>query len=196
MGWPDCGSPTPRAIRPSATGSSATDKATDAAVLHVQSLAAAEQYPMRAGAEPDKGEPDQIDDVAGPGADKDAGGRARRLDAGVADALIDDADRLVDREIFPQIRNWRNRVRPADDRRADPLSDPIAALEQSRFQPSMASLIVGGAALVVGVILLLVGINRLKVEHLVPRKTIHQVQEDASVAKQQLRSGHEHQRAA
>jgi hypothetical protein len=69
-------------------------------------------------------------------------------------------------------------------------------LEEARFQPTAAALIAGGAALLIGIILLLVGINRLKIENLVPNKTIHQIQEDASVAKQQLRSDHEHQRAA
>src|SRR4051812_26884629 len=76
------------------------------------------------------------------------------------------------------------------------LQAAVAALEQARFQPTAAAMIVGGAVLVIGIILLLVGINRLKAENLVPNKTIHQIQEDASVAKQQLRSGHEHQRAA
>ena len=76
------------------------------------------------------------------------------------------------------------------------LQAAVAALEEARFQPAAAALIVGGAALLIGVILLMIGINRMKVENLVPNKTIHQIQEDASVAKQQLRSGHEHQRAA
>jgi hypothetical protein len=76
------------------------------------------------------------------------------------------------------------------------LQAAVAALEQARFQPTAAALIVGGGVLVIGIILLLVGINRLKVGNLVPEKTIHQIQEDASVAKQQLRSGHERQRAA
>jgi uncharacterized membrane protein YqgA involved in biofilm formation len=76
------------------------------------------------------------------------------------------------------------------------LQAAVAALQQAQFKPTVAALIVGGAVLVIGIILLLVGIKRLKVENLVPNKTIHQIQEDAFVAKQQLRSGHEHQRAA
>ncbi|XSC44561.1 phage holin family protein [Bradyrhizobium sp. RDT10] len=76
------------------------------------------------------------------------------------------------------------------------LQAAVAALEQGGFQPTAAALIAGGAALLIGVIFLLVGINRLKVGNLVPNRTIHQIQEDASVAKQQLRPGHEHQRAA
>jgi hypothetical protein len=76
------------------------------------------------------------------------------------------------------------------------LQAAVAALQEARFEPIAAALIVGGAVLLIGIILLIVGINRLKVEKLVPNKTIHQIQEDVSVAKQQLRSNHEHQRAA
>jgi uncharacterized membrane protein YqgA involved in biofilm formation len=76
------------------------------------------------------------------------------------------------------------------------LQAAVTALEQAGFQPPVASLIVGGAVLLMGIVLLWVGVNRLKVKNLVPNKTLHQIQEDASVAKQQLRFGHEQQRAA
>jgi uncharacterized membrane protein len=76
------------------------------------------------------------------------------------------------------------------------LQAAVAALEQSQFQPFVAALIVGGVALVIGIVLLLVGINRLKVENLAPNRTIDQIQQDASVAKQQLRSSHEQQQRA
>jgi hypothetical protein len=75
------------------------------------------------------------------------------------------------------------------------LQAAVTAL-QVQFQPPLAALIVGGAVLVIGIVLLWVGVNRLKVKNLVPNKTLHQIQEDASVAKQQLRFGHEQQRAA
>ena len=75
------------------------------------------------------------------------------------------------------------------------LQAAVTAL-QAQFQPPLAALIVGGAVLVSGIVLLWVGVNRLKVKNLVPNKTLHQIQEDASVAKQQLRFGHEQQRAA
>jgi hypothetical protein len=75
------------------------------------------------------------------------------------------------------------------------LQAAVTAL-QAQFQPPLAALIVGGAVLVIGIVLLWVGVNRLKVKNLVPNKTLHQIQEDASVAKQQLRFGHEQQRAA
>ena len=76
------------------------------------------------------------------------------------------------------------------------LQAAVTALEQYQFQPIAAALIVAGAVLLIGIILLIIGITRLKVENLVPNKTIHQIQQDASAAKQQLRSGHEHHRAA
>jgi hypothetical protein len=72
----------------------------------------------------------------------------------------------------------------------------VVALEQAGFRPEAAALIVGGVALVIGIILLLVGVSRLKAENLVPQKTIHQLQEDASMAKRQVRTDDDHQRAA
>jgi hypothetical protein len=66
------------------------------------------------------------------------------------------------------------------------LEAAVAALERAGLAPPLAALVVGGVVLVVGVILLLVGINRLKAKNLVPRKTIQQLQEDASVAKRQM----------
>jgi hypothetical protein len=70
------------------------------------------------------------------------------------------------------------------------------ALQEAGFAPAMAALITGGSALLIGVILLLIGINRMKVENLVPNKTIHQLQEDALVAKQQVRAANDYHRAA
>ena len=49
-----------------------------------------------------------------------------------------------------------------------------------------APLIVGGAVFLIGIILLLIGISRLKADALMPNKTIHQIQRDVSVAKQQV----------
>ena len=59
-----------------------------------------------------------------------------------------------------------------------------------------APLIVGGVIFLIGIILLLVGMSRLKAHALVPSKTIHQIQRDVSVAKQQVRENYDHQRAA
>ena len=65
------------------------------------------------------------------------------------------------------------------------------------FAPYWSALIAGGAALLVGVVLMLIGISRLKAENLMPRKTIEQLQRDASAAKEQVRSSHDPtQRAA
>ncbi len=76
------------------------------------------------------------------------------------------------------------------------LEAAVAALERAGLAPPWAALIVGGVVLLVGLILLMVGINRLKAENLVPQKTINQLQEDASVAKRQVRQDDGYQRAA
>jgi hypothetical protein len=72
----------------------------------------------------------------------------------------------------------------------------VAALERAGFNSWQAALIAGGCAFIVGIILLLIGTSRLKVENLVPQKTIHQFQEDASVAKRQMRADNVNERAA
>lgn len=59
-----------------------------------------------------------------------------------------------------------------------------------------APLIVGGAVFLIGIILLLVGISRLRAEALVPHKTIQQIQSDVRVAKHQVRENYDQQRAA
>jgi Putative Actinobacterial Holin-X, holin superfamily III len=59
-----------------------------------------------------------------------------------------------------------------------------------------APLIVGGVIFVIGILLLLAGMSRLKAEALVPNKTIQQIQSDIRVAKQQVREGYDQQRAA
>src|SRR6185437_4905541 len=76
------------------------------------------------------------------------------------------------------------------------LGAAVAALERAGIAPPFSALIVGGVGLVIGLILLLVGASRFKMENLVPRKTINQLQEDASVAKQQVRPDNGYQRAA
>jgi hypothetical protein len=77
----------------------------------------------------------------------------------------------------------------------------VYGLEATGLAPYWSALIVGGAALLIGIVLMLVGLNRLKAKNLIPRKTIHQLQEDASLAKRQVsreeeRTGNEFQRAA
>ena len=59
-----------------------------------------------------------------------------------------------------------------------------------------APLIVGGVVFLIGIILLLVGMSRLRAEALMPNKTIHQIQNDVSVARRQMRETYDQQRAA
>jgi len=50
-----------------------------------------------------------------------------------------------------------------------------------------AALIIGGVALLLGIALAAIGVRRLRAETMIPSKTIHQLQQDASVAKEQVR---------
>lgn len=83
----------------------------------------------------------------------------------------------------------------------------VSALITSKIvDEPWAPLIVGGAVLVIGLILLLVGMSRLKAEALLPSRTIQQLQSDMRVAKQQatesqvrdrqVRDSYDQQRAA
>jgi len=77
------------------------------------------------------------------------------------------------------------------------LDAAVAALVDQGMEAHWSALIVGGAALLVGLILALVGSSRLKAKRLMPSRTIEQLQQDAAVAKHQMRSDHEQiQRAA
>jgi putative superfamily III holin-X len=62
--------------------------------------------------------------------------------------------------------------------------------------PSWSALILGGAVLIVGVILFLIGISRLSLEHITPHRTVHQLQQDAAVAKEKVSRPHDPRRAA
>jgi uncharacterized membrane protein YqjE len=68
--------------------------------------------------------------------------------------------------------------------------------ERYGMTSSLSALIVGGSVLVLGIILLLIGIGRLKFENIMPSKTVHQLQQDASVAKEKVSQSHEPSRAA
>jgi len=73
----------------------------------------------------------------------------------------------------------------------------VAALTENYGLASYwSSLIVGGATLIVGVVMASIGRSRLKTENIMPRRTVHQLQQDASVAKQQVRHNHDLRRAA
>lgn len=67
------------------------------------------------------------------------------------------------------------------------LEAAVAALVDQGFRPYAASLIVGASAFVIALIMALVGINRIRAENLSPRRTIEQLQNDAAVARNQLR---------
>jgi Putative Actinobacterial Holin-X, holin superfamily III len=77
------------------------------------------------------------------------------------------------------------------------LEAAVAGLVRNGVLEHWSALIVGGSALALGLILALVGLNRLKAKNLMPERTIEQLQQDAAVARQQMRSDHEQiQRAA
>jgi uncharacterized membrane protein YqgA involved in biofilm formation len=59
-----------------------------------------------------------------------------------------------------------------------------------------SALIIGGGVLILGIILLLVGLGSLKIENIIPSKTVHQLQRDALVAKQRAGEDNESRRAA
>lgn len=63
----------------------------------------------------------------------------------------------------------------------------VAALIEVEFTPAIAALIVGGGTLALGAILAMIGYSRLKLDNLVPRRTINQLQRDAEAAKEQVR---------
>jgi hypothetical protein len=77
------------------------------------------------------------------------------------------------------------------------LDAAVAALVRNGILEHWSALIVGGSALTLGLILALVGASRLKARRLMPSRTIEQLQQDAAVAKQQMRNDNEQiQRAA
>ena len=68
------------------------------------------------------------------------------------------------------------------------LQSAVTALVDANVRLVWAALIVGGATLLIGLVLLALGINRLKAARPVPDRTIEQLQRDAKVAKQQVRT--------
>ncbi len=76
------------------------------------------------------------------------------------------------------------------------LEAAVAALVDNGIAPYWSALLVGGACLVLGLILLLIGVSRLRSGRLMPDKTIHQLQRDAATARSQARTGDVEKRAA
>jgi hypothetical protein len=76
------------------------------------------------------------------------------------------------------------------------LEAAVVALVDNGIAPYWAALIVGGACLLLGLILLLTGVSWLRAGRLVPGKTIHQLQRDAATARSQVRPDYVEKRAA
>jgi VIT1/CCC1 family predicted Fe2+/Mn2+ transporter len=77
------------------------------------------------------------------------------------------------------------------------LDAAVAAItERGHLAPYWSALIVGGAVLTVGLLLLAFGASRLRSSNMIPVRTIQQLQRDASVAKSQFEGSHESHRAA
>ena len=60
-------------------------------------------------------------------------------------------------------------------------------LVEGGMRPAIAALISGGGALLIGAILLMLGLNRLKSVRLVPNKTLRQIREDVAVVTTEAR---------
>jgi hypothetical protein len=71
------------------------------------------------------------------------------------------------------------------------LDAAVSALQEHGFAAPIAALIVGGSVLVIGLILLSIGVSRVKAKSLLPDKTLHQLQRDASMARNQMRNSND-----
>jgi hypothetical protein len=77
------------------------------------------------------------------------------------------------------------------------LDAAVAAItERGHLAPYWSALIVGGAVLIIGLLLLAFGASRLRPSNMIPTRTMQQLQRDASVAKAQFEDRHELHRAA
>lgn len=77
------------------------------------------------------------------------------------------------------------------------LDAAVAAItERGHLAPYWSALIVGGAVLIIGLLLLAFGGSRLRPSNMIPTRTLQQLQRDASVAKAQFEESHELHRAA
>jgi len=77
------------------------------------------------------------------------------------------------------------------------LQAAVSALtDHAQLEPYVSALIVGGIALILGIVLLLIGVSQLKAENLLPNRTVRQLRRDAHVVKQQVGSENDRSRAA
>ena len=72
----------------------------------------------------------------------------------------------------------------------------VSGLISNGLPVYLAALIVGGSTLIIGIALMIAGMERLKSESLVPEKTLHQLQRDVEVAKNEMSDDHDLNRAA
>jgi membrane protein DedA with SNARE-associated domain len=72
----------------------------------------------------------------------------------------------------------------------------VAELSARGVMQPWPAVIVGGAALLLGLMLFFIGTSRLRPANMVPARTINQFQQDAAAAKNQMREGHDLNRAA
>jgi membrane protein implicated in regulation of membrane protease activity len=76
------------------------------------------------------------------------------------------------------------------------LQAAVGALVNAGLSQPLAAVAIGGGVLIIGAILTAIGISRFKADRLVPHKTIHQLQRDVTVAKEQAGTDYERQQAA
>jgi hypothetical protein len=66
------------------------------------------------------------------------------------------------------------------------LQAAIAALVAYGLSPAVATLLVAGAVLILGLVLLWLGAARLRIKNLAPTKTINQVERDVSAIRSEV----------
>ena len=70
------------------------------------------------------------------------------------------------------------------------LQSAVTALADPKIPVVWVALIVGGVTFLIGLVLLAIGVRRLKAARPVPTRTIEQLQQEAEIAKQQVRGDH------
>jgi protein-S-isoprenylcysteine O-methyltransferase Ste14 len=76
------------------------------------------------------------------------------------------------------------------------LEAAVVGLETTGLASYWSALAIGGGVFLIGVSVMAAGALRLRAKRMMPTKTIHQLQADASVAKRQVRRDNDFQRAA
>ena len=68
------------------------------------------------------------------------------------------------------------------------LAAAVGGLIKAGFPLWLSALIVAGGTLLLGAIVLVLGLSRLKPKELAPKRTVHQLQRDAAVARYQVQT--------